>query len=183
MSDKETAQETAFDAIASKQAALAKGYFKDEWLPRVGRSHAPKKDPMINRGTWFRVSLFQTVAQRFLDANARGQILVLGGGLDTLYWRLKFPSAESQAYLEVDLPETVQLKAQKLGLARKSSDSEDEWTWGPNFRVRAADLEGLDVKTLGLDASTPTLVLSDVVLSYLESDWTVALIPNVLSAF
>lgn len=180
MSDKETAQETAFDAIASKQAALAKGYFEDAWLPRVGRAHAPRKDPMINRGTWFRVSLFQTVIQRFLDTNAKCQVLVLGGGLDTLYWRLRFQSPETQTFLELDLPETVQLKAQKLGLARRQNHEPPEWTWGQNFRAREADLEGLDVGSLELDQETPTLIISDVVLSYLESDWTVELIRNVL---
>lgn len=108
---------------------------------------------------------------------------MLGGGLDTFYWRLRFPSPESQKYLELDLPETVQLKAQKLGLTRKAGDFEDEWTWGSNFCVRAADLEGLDAGTLGLDSGVPTLVISDVVLSYLESDWTVALIKNVISFF
>ena len=77
----------------------------------------------------------------------------------------------------------MQLKAQKLGLSRRQTEFGDEWTWGENFRVRAADLEGLDASKLGLARDVPTLVLSDVVLSYLESDWTVALIPGVLRAF
>ena len=67
MSFKETARETAFDAIASKASARMKGYFKDDKLPAVSKPHPVAKDPMINRGTWFRVSIFVQLAQKFLD--------------------------------------------------------------------------------------------------------------------
>lgn len=83
----------------------------------------------------------------------------------------------------------MQLKAQKLGLTRvpapqgTESAEHAEWTWGQNFHARVADLEGLDVGSLNLDPAMPTLVISDVVLSYLESDWTIALIRNVLGYF
>lgn len=58
MSHQETARETAFDAIASKASAWKKGYFEDTKLHLVAKPHPVIKDPMINRGTWFRVTLF-----------------------------------------------------------------------------------------------------------------------------
>lgn len=59
MSNQETARETAFDAIASKASAWKKGYFVDEHFHKVAKPHPVIKDPMINRGTWFRITLFQ----------------------------------------------------------------------------------------------------------------------------
>ena len=61
MSFKETARETAFDAIASKSSAWKKGYFVDPKMHLVAKPHPTLKDPMINRGTWFRVNLFNKI--------------------------------------------------------------------------------------------------------------------------
>ena len=58
MSHPETARDTAFDAINSKSSAWKKGYFIDDHLVKVSKPHPTIKDPMINRGTWLRITLF-----------------------------------------------------------------------------------------------------------------------------
>ena len=86
-----------------------------------------------------------------------------------MFWRLN--TKKTQRFVEIDLPEICQLKAQKLKLTKR------EWGYGDseheNYELRAGDLEEDFLPALEMSPALPTLVLSDVVLSYLESDATV----------
>ncbi|CAL6006978.1 Leucine_carboxyl methyltransferase [Hexamita inflata] len=177
MSFKETARETAFDAISSKSSALKKGYFKDDMMHLVSKPHPQSKDPMINRGTWFRIELFQQFCTKFLEI-PNSQILVLGAGLDTLFYRLNV----TNLFYEVDLPEICQTKAHKLGFT-KQNDETYVIPNHPNYKLVSADLEDDFLGKLGIDQALPTLVISDVVLSYLESDSTVELVEKLGNYF
>ena len=82
---------TAADAILSKCSAVDKGYFDDPFV----RFFAPKKGirraPLINRGYYARFKAIDTILDRFLSASnkeKKRQVVVLGAGVDTLYFRL-----------------------------------------------------------------------------------------------
>eukprot|EP00703_Trepomonas_sp_PC1_P001469 JAP95137.1 Leucine carboxyl methyltransferase [Trepomonas sp. PC1] len=178
MSNKETATETAYDAIASKASAWKAGYFDDPKFHLVSKPHPQKKDPMINRGTWFRIELFKRLCQDFLDKNLNCQVLILGGGLDTLYYRLK--SQPSQKFIEVDLPQMVQLKMKKLA---GKQISQNIYQIEENYHLYGQDLEEEFLERIKIDFATPTIIISDVVLSYLESDFTIALFDQIKQHF
>ncbi|KAH0572641.1 Leucine carboxyl methyltransferase [Spironucleus salmonicida] len=169
MSYKPTAQATANDAIASKASAAYKKYFDDPMLQKVYHKNPQHKDPMINRGTWFRVRFIQQLALKFIQTHENGQIIVLGGGLDTLYFRLNEPAMK---FTELDLPEIIQTKAHKLNMQKQ-----DDGTYKYNefYSIQSGDLEEPDI-LLQFQKDIPTLFISDVVVSYIESDSTIDLI-------
>ncbi|MFO0624085.1 MAG: class I SAM-dependent methyltransferase [Polyangiales bacterium] len=96
-------------------------------------------------------------------AGGATQVVVLGGGLDTLVWRLA-PAHPSVCFVEVDLPGT---QAAKLAVLRRAG------VQPANGHYASADLsrEGLGAVldgVSGFDAHAPTLVVIEGVLMYLS---------------
>ena len=110
-------RDTAIDALESKQSAAALGYFEDPFCAKLASGYhsaaddtrrggsscdvgsAPKRMPMINRGTWARVAAMDRLVDEFLSASfpsstkgsegmeasapPKRQIISLGVGLDS----------------------------------------------------------------------------------------------------
>ncbi|EFO62980.1 Leucine carboxyl methyltransferase [Giardia lamblia P15] len=128
-SDIVTAATTSNDALLSKLSALRAGYLVDPALRAIyTKPSLPRKDPMINRGTWFRFTYIEQMAIAFAAKyGGNCAIVSLGAGLDTLYWRLQLTAQQEKSkgkqnyfhvkhWIELDLPSITELKAKKFDL-------------------------------------------------------------------
>jgi len=116
------------DASASKLACAAKGYVDDPYVrhfARPGRAFPP----LINRGYHARVTAVRAVVDAFLDARLRGaervppggasdrQIVSIGAGFDTTYFRLRAERRAPASFVEIDHEEIVRAKARVVSAA------------------------------------------------------------------
>ncbi|ETV95291.1 hypothetical protein H310_11192 [Aphanomyces invadans] len=194
-------QDTATDAASCKLSAVTLGYWDDAFAGRFAKPN--RKMPIINRGYYARVRSIEVLVHRFLAATAPAssvnsestpplshtrQIVVLGAGQDSMYFRLKTRNdVEGTAlllrtlYVEVDFPAITRAKVRLcrrhkdlsnvFGTVETSSDME---LTASGYALLACDLR--DVATAqskllaaGIDPSIPTLILSECVLCYMDA--------------
>ncbi|EDV26751.1 uncharacterized protein TRIADDRAFT_55092 [Trichoplax adhaerens] len=86
-------QGTNDNSIVSKLSSAKHGYYQDDFLQYVVQKPA-RRSPLINRGYYIRAKAIDFVIRKFLSysnndeaANKNKQILSLGAGFDTLYYR------------------------------------------------------------------------------------------------
>lgn len=163
------------DATVSKHSAVSLGYFKDDFV-RFFVPRPSRRAPLINRGYYARMLAFDRVLSEFLEAGGT-QVVSLGAGFDTAYFRLKARGQPVAAYFEVDFPETVRRKADTLARHPEFGALLDEGEGGERwkgYRLVGADLRdtaGLEegLRASGADFGAPTLLLAECVLVYMEA--------------
>jgi O-methyltransferase involved in polyketide biosynthesis len=119
--------------------------------------------------------------RRFLEAFPEGQIISLGAGFDTAYFRLHAAGLPFRAFYEVDFPALV---ARKAAIIARTPLLGDHLEAPPTaaavvpgevhtarYHVLGCDLQdiaGLQrrLQQAGADFALPTLVLSECVLTY-----------------
>lgn len=84
---------TNSDASTCKRSAVASGYYQDPFIEHFSRGHhLERKPPEINRGYYARVAAVEHLLLKFLkvvtDHGTKCQVVNLGCGFDTLFWRL-----------------------------------------------------------------------------------------------
>eukprot|EP00053_Salpingoeca_punica_P005865 m.57004 g.57004 ORF g.57004 m.57004 type:complete len:340 (+) comp13429_c0_seq2:153-1172(+) len=176
------------DATISKRSAVDAGYWKDDFIKAFSSNlEVTKRPPLINRGYFARVAAFRMVIDQFLAlTEGKGQIVSLGAGFDTLFWRLAKDKAKMAKYLEMDLDEVV---AKKIGLIRGSRAlTRGLEGYEGVYAVVAADLRNVETihKELELhhfDPKAPTLFMAECVLVYMESDATTKLLSWIASHY
>lgn len=110
---------TDSDAAASRLSAVKAGYLEDAFA-HLFVKHGQTRPPLINVGTFLRTWSIDRLVLQFLDAPSRHakQILSLGAGTDTRFFRIASTSPSSLAklhkYVEVDFPEATAKKAMIL---------------------------------------------------------------------
>ncbi|XP_017558529.1 tRNA wybutosine-synthesizing protein 4 isoform X1 [Pygocentrus nattereri] len=187
-------QGTNDSSVVSKVSAAAKGYFQDDLLQHFV-CKVSRRAPLINRGYYVRWQAVDHCVKQFLRVTGScvsRQILSLGAGFDSLYFRLHAEGAlERVVVFEVDFPDVARRKAALISGDDRLKDSLLELDLlaqsGPVY-VRSAqyNLLGVDVRNereaegvlsgAGLQWDRPTLVLSEVVLTYMETEWSDAVI-------
>lgn len=84
--------ETGREAASCKRTCVDRGYFADPFIRHFAKPSS-RRTPLINRGYWLRMAIFDRVLRRFIDCcsalGASGQVVNLGCGVDTHYFRLK----------------------------------------------------------------------------------------------
>lgn len=113
-------QQTSDDAAVSKLSALSLGYISDEFLgyfiPLAARSRRP---PLINRGYFARSCAMSQIMKSFAQLaqttqnqqnQVKIQVLSLGAGSDTTYFRLKKEKKHIFKYYEVDFLDAMKRK-------------------------------------------------------------------------
>jgi len=202
MCDDETVQRTNDDASTCKQSAVALGYWNDPYLsafvPRSLPSNEPRKAPEIHLGYFTRVSAIWNLLIRTVDhicevtgAKTKMQVVNLGAGFDTLFWRLLDHLDQSSrshilnSFVDVDLLEVsakkcMAVRKSKLLIAKVAGDGNEEVRFsrtdlhGSKYHVVAAnftDLNTLEKKLNecgGFDYNLPTIFISECVLVYIE---------------
>ncbi|XP_037543073.1 tRNA wybutosine-synthesizing protein 4 [Nematolebias whitei] len=186
-------QGTNDSSVVSKCSAAAQGYFKDPFLQHFV-AKVTRRAPLINRGYYVRWRAVDHCVRTFLQVTAKcpnRQILSLGAGFDSLYFRLRADGALNDAVVfEVDFPDVARRKAALIASninLRGMLDSCLPSLTGPVYVSSSHHLLlGLDVRdesqledalgAAGLDWTAPTLILSEVVLTYMETQWSDAVI-------
>ncbi|CDW54740.1 LCM domain containing protein [Trichuris trichiura] len=201
----EKIQGTNDDASDLKASAVALGYWKDPFIsyfvaPQSGRLRTAE----MHRGCFVRVKGIETIVRQFLAVyGSQGQVLSLGAGYDTLYWKLRQDNVALKCFVEVDFDNIVLKKKAVLeehaaifnpssnahGSAPvKMTDSKNEIHMG-NYYMVGSDLR--DVKELNdyfvtkhvLDFAEPILIVLECVLMYLSSGECQNLLAYLVNAF
>ncbi|RLV84254.1 hypothetical protein DV515_00016303 [Chloebia gouldiae] len=186
-------QGTGGSSAISKCSAAARGYIQDRFL-RLLAGRRRRRAPLIHRGYYIRARAVDHCVQDFLlktQSLPRTQILSLGAGFDSLYFRLKdMGLLHHTVVYEVDFPNVACQKATLIkGLKELSAlvgDTGGEGLGaitfsGDDYKLLGVDLSDLPEleKTLeeaGLNNEMPTLFIAEVVLTYMENTRSDALI-------
>ncbi|XP_048883425.1 tRNA wybutosine-synthesizing protein 4 isoform X2 [Brienomyrus brachyistius] len=187
-------QGTNDSSVVSKLSATTQGYFHDSFLKSFV-SKASRRAPLINRGYYVRWKAVDHSVKQFLHITEqcpKRQVLSLGAGFDSLYFRLHAEGALSAAVVfEVDFPEVVQRKAALISNTDLLKESLGDWSLSqPADTVLVSSsqyrLLGVDMRSetemeaalsrAGVEWSCPTLLLSEVVLTYMDTERSDAMI-------
>ncbi|XP_066132972.1 tRNA wybutosine-synthesizing protein 4 [Saccopteryx bilineata] len=201
-------QSTNDSSALSKSSLAARGYVHDTFAALLVPGTV-RRAPLIHRGYYVRARAVGHCVRAFLERTCgvpsarRAQILSLGAGSDSLYFRLKSAGHLAWAAVwEVDYPNVARRKAERIRDTPElcaitgpfqSGDSASVLCFESlDYRILGLDLRHLErldqaLAAAGLDAAAPTLLLAEAVLTYLEPDDSAALIawaawrfPNVL---
>lgn len=175
-------QQTDNDALSSRLSAVSLGYFADR-DPFTRDLLAPgeqiaRRYPIINLGTYVRTVAIDRLVSCFVDSQPKGrkQIISLGAGSDTRFWRLTADRSNLDLiYHELDFPSNVKQKQDAIARSDRLREGLDL------AKQRNADyrLHNLDLRTLAsepqpgipdLENGTPTLLLSECCLCYLPPE-------------
>ncbi|KAG8929306.1 carboxy methyl transferase for protein phosphatase 2A [Tulasnella sp. 418] len=180
---------TDSDAAQARLSAVRKGYLNDPFINYfIQKPHlVPNRPPLINIGTYVRSEGIDALITKFFslfEDKVSVQIVSLGAGSDTRFWRLSAGPNNNRIvkYVEIDFAEVT---ARKLALIRKSTElrtvigditSENGGTGCSSkvYHLLPADLREDPESSLLpliniLDYQTPTLVLAECVFAYMET--------------
>ncbi|XP_019380889.1 PREDICTED: tRNA wybutosine-synthesizing protein 4 [Gavialis gangeticus] len=186
-------QGTNDSSVASKCSAAARGYVQDGFL-RCFVSKTRRRAPLVHRGYYVRAQAVDRCVRGFLlqsQGCPQRQILSLGAGFDSLYFRLKTAGLLSRTVVyEVDFPSVVSRKAalirgtKDLAIVVGGAGGQESGAMsfvGEDYKLLGVDLSELSqlekaLKEAGLDSGVPTMFLAEVVLTYMENSRSDALI-------
>ncbi|XP_031565212.1 tRNA wybutosine-synthesizing protein 4-like [Actinia tenebrosa] len=179
-------QSTNDSSILSKYSMVKAGYFKDDFLKHFVTKDA-RRSPLINRGYYIRMKAVDNMLRIFLTSKEfdKKQVISLGAGFDTSFFRFNAEGLlqNSCKFYEIDYPDVVKIKksfiknepslCSAVGAENHSCPGveglhTDRYTLvGCNLK----DLASLEKILLNcnIDKSCPTLLLSEVVLCYLDA--------------
>ncbi|UZJ52458.1 hypothetical protein CBS101457_001778 [Exobasidium rhododendri] len=181
------------DAVGSRIAAIQHHYLEsDPYSLLLGPTMpiAPRP-PIINIGTYLRCRAIDTLVDDFLDGGSgQKQIISLGAGSDSRFWRLQADSKRKgklKHYVELDFAELTISKVEKIVRHREllslvSSSEEDVHLYpdrssiqSKTYSLLACDLRLLDATSsvdeklkAVLNPDLDTLILAECVLAYLS---------------
>ena len=138
----EAVQSTNDDATQCKLSAVKLGYWQDRFIGEVSRQQGrERRAPEIHLGYYARVAGVRALIDKFLEAcDTAVQIISLGAGFDTLFWRLLEEGRPVQNFIELDF---AGVTARKCLLIKKSKE-----LMGPvageegDIRLSKTDLHG-----------------------------------------
>lgn len=146
------------------------------------------KQPIINRGTFIRSKSIDLIVERFLAKFVSCRVISLGAGSDTRPFRV-LKEHKSVEYIELDFQRSTKMKHACIGLSEELSavcgteyvahgspewyDKLEDGVNNPMYKLIPIDLTEIDkLKSLltTLSPEMPTLVISEAMLCYLESN-------------
>ncbi|XP_015180248.1 PREDICTED: leucine carboxyl methyltransferase 1 [Polistes dominula] len=183
MTDDEAIQATNDDASECKSYAVQLGYWSDPFINFFVKQ-TTRKPPEINRGYYARVKGIEVFINKFLKLSGdKSQIINLGAGFDTLYWKLKSAGNNPTNFVELDFPS---ITARKCYLIKKHKQLIDTLnTEDGEIRFSTIDLHAANYHLIGtdlrdineverklsqaeVDFDLPTLFLAECVLVYVD---------------
>ncbi|CAJ0915398.1 unnamed protein product [Ranitomeya imitator] len=182
--DSDTADEavrgTCDDASICKRFAVSVGYWKDPYIQYFVRQAKERY--------YARVQGVNQLLNAFLKKTEyKCQIISLGAGLDTTFWRLKDENILPTKYFEVDFPSIVARKLynikSKPPLSKPIMESHSGESLlidshsldSSHYSIIGADLRHLKdmedkLKKFGMDPQLPTLLVAECVLVYMTPE-------------
>ncbi|XP_023325920.1 leucine carboxyl methyltransferase 1 [Eurytemora carolleeae] len=184
MNGDEGVQNTNDDATACKLSAVKLGYWSDPYLSLMVKSGV-KRAPEIHLGYYARVTGFRYLIDKFFDAcDTKVQMINLGAGFDTLYWKLIGEGKPVKNFIEVDFSGVTARKCYLIKrhkeLLAQVADSEGEVRLsktdlhGNRYHLVAADFSNKEnlkekLEESEVDYQCPTLVMAECALVYADS--------------
>lgn len=186
--DDEGVRGTCEDASLCKRFAVSIGYWHDPYIEHLVRQSKERKAPEINRGYFARVHGVSQLIKAFLrKTECRCQILNLGAGMDTTFWKLKDEGLLPNKYFEVDFPMIVTRKLHTIKnkplLFRPIMELHPEDTLqidshmldSKRYAIIGADLRDLSeleekLKKCNMNTQLPTLLITECVLVYMTPE-------------
>ena len=99
-----TLQATNDDATGCKLSAVTLGYWGDNYIQYMAK-RGTRRAPEIHLGYYARVQGVRALVDRVFSAcDTAVQVISLGAGFDTTFWRLVEEGRPLRRYIEVDLP-------------------------------------------------------------------------------
>lgn len=203
----QTIQGTDNDAASSRASAVVQGYLSDPYALIFGPIPPPRRYPLINRGTYVRTTALDRLIDLFLSTpdvkGRRKQIISLGAGSDTRFFRIAARYGGDVVYHEIDFAINAAAKVAKiLGTSNlkaavqvanpKAADVEiaegQQALYSASLNVHPLDLRDLvspaapPAPLRNLDPSLPTLILSECCLTYLPVSAANSVLSHFLSS-
>ncbi|XP_054851032.1 leucine carboxyl methyltransferase 1 [Eublepharis macularius] len=197
----EAVRGTCDDASLCKRYAVSIGYWKDPYIEYFVRQPKERKAPEISRGYYARVQGVSQLLMAFLKkTECNCQIINLGAGMDTLFWKLKDENMLPKKYFEVDFPSIATRKIHNIKSKPPLSKPIMESHSGESllidahsldssrYAIIAADLRELPkleehLKKCGMDPHLPTLLIAECVLIYMTPEHSACLLRWASSTF
>ncbi|KAF2687849.1 leucine carboxyl methyltransferase [Lentithecium fluviatile CBS 122367] len=192
------------DAAGSRLSCVELGYLDDPYAKLFATQTMTRRLPLLNRGTYVRTSAIDLLVDRFLTTspNPPKQIISLGAGTDTRYFRLrdKYPNAHI-IYHEVDFPANTGAKLHALQRhpelqAKLDLDTATKSQELGSYYSSTYNLHPLDLRVLAssspdapapqlpnLDPKLPTLILSEMCLIYLPASTVTSIMSSLLTHY
>jgi [phosphatase 2A protein]-leucine-carboxy methyltransferase len=193
------------DAAIARLSAVRKGYLADPYIAAlIPRAHLQQpRPPLINIGTYLRTRAIDLLLDDWfrLAGPRKVQIVSLGAGSDTRFWRLANGphAAKLQRYIEIDFAENTSRKVMSIRKNRVLSaalGAEGDISVGgggttlrtPVYNLLPMDLRTPPAASLAplmragqgdepmLSPTLPTLLLFECVLAYMDPAASNALI-------
>uniref|UniRef100_A0AC34FQX9 Leucine carboxyl methyltransferase 1 n=1 Tax=Panagrolaimus sp. ES5 TaxID=591445 RepID=A0AC34FQX9_9BILA len=192
VSDDYSVQKTNDDATESKYAAVKLNYWYDNFIDHFVHG-VHKRDPEISCGYWARVATVNSFAQQFIEMNnSKCQIISLGAGFDTLFWRLKENKFKVHRFVEIDFSSVTSKKIRHIRKPQgdpklfsffdgEPKESQHSDLHAGDYHLIGADLRQLEeleqkLNSIEIDYKLPTLVISECVLIYMSTESSSALL-------
>uniref|UniRef100_A0A4W3H639 Leucine carboxyl methyltransferase 1 n=1 Tax=Callorhinchus milii TaxID=7868 RepID=A0A4W3H639_CALMI len=200
-SSDEAVRSTCDDATVCKRFAVSKGYWKDPYIQHFIRQPSERKAPEISRGYYARVKGVNLLLDAFIKkTSCNCQVINVGAGLDTTFWRLKDENLLPKKYFEVDFPMITARKIHLIKTKPPLSKPILETHSSNNLKIDGYDMDsdhysiiGQDLRDLpvfveklkkyGLDVKLPTLLMAECVLVYITLEQSVELVKWASSSF
>lgn len=197
----EAVQATNDDASQCKRFAVQKGYWKDPYIQYMIRT-GERRAPEINRGYFARVRSIQLLMDQVLSqTKCSCQIINLGAGFDTLFWKLKDEDKLPDLIIDMDFRAVTSRKCQYVKtrspllnpLKEACGDNpiqiENAELHSSKYHIMWADLRNtsqIEAKLKGIpgfEFSKPTIFITECVLVYLPPDKSSELIKWIADSF
>jgi len=168
----------------AKRSCAERGYVDDPFAAYFVAAGQDRVDPSINRGYYARSEAIEYLVRSFAKGCAgNGQIVSLGAGFETSFWRLEDLGL---VHFEVDSEAVVAAKASivtKTASLRRALGAEvvadANGLRGGRYRLISCDLRdpaalGSRLAAAGFASTRPTIVVAECVLAYLEAEESTA---------
>lgn len=201
-------RQTDGDASTSRLSAVALGYLHDDFARSFVQGQIPRRYPLINRGTYVRTSAIDRLVDEFLattvDANNThhsatplAQVISLGAGSDTRFFRLSTPHRQALLYHELDFVDNVHAKLSAIDSSPQLKHKIQESFSSPQDIQVSTDktsllsstynLHAIDLRQFAQDSppaipnlrtDLPTLLLSECCLCYVPPTTTTQILSH-----
>uniref|UniRef100_A0A915N101 [phosphatase 2A protein]-leucine-carboxy methyltransferase n=1 Tax=Meloidogyne javanica TaxID=6303 RepID=A0A915N101_MELJA len=199
VSDDYSVQKTNDDATECKFVAVQQKYYIDNFIGAFIYCADHHRDPEIVRGYWARTAAITSLVSQFIKISGpSAQIISLGAGFDTLYWRLKESGHIFSKFVEFDFSSVTSKKirliqrSKNVNLAgyfsKPAVESQHSDIHCGDYHLIGADLRQIrefeqKLTTGELDNSQPTLIIAECLFVYMDLEHSYNLIKELTKYF